>query len=187
MNVLIVVYISHFCICWSRKRKCWTKGVCICFKRKHNINRMVYKRLVFVSNKSTSNRSAYQNCINNDTTREILIFKYCSNKNRMNEIICNPRIIVSGTQTSTCLWANNSSFIVPMGLDQPLLLAKIRKNSIKSEFIFTHCKNVRFLPILRNFSTKYSGCFFTGKQYGALIFWITNCIENVIISLFYSS
>ena len=130
------------------------------------------------------NRSANQHCINNDTAREILIFKYCSNKNRMNEIICNPRILVSGTQTSTCLWANNSSFIVPMGLDQPLLLAKIRKNSIKSEFIFTHCKNVRFLPILRNFSTKYSGCFFTGKQYGALIFWITNCIENVIISLF---
>ena len=107
----------------------------------------------------------------------------------MREIVCNPRLRVAGTQASCCLWASNSSFIVPTGLDKPLFLAKIKKNNIITSFIFTCCKDVRYLPQLfrfnhvnvPNFTCNYSGCFFTGKKYEDLLFWISNCIENVII------
>lgn len=95
------------------------------------------------------------------------------------------KIILGSTQCSHALWINDNSFLIPSGLWGPLLKATIFKKIITTEVIFEKCEEIRQIQNIPNvYKTNYSGCIFTGDGFESVLFWITNCIEGVIILYF---
>ena len=115
--------------------------------------------------------------------RKIILFKYDYVRHRMQELSGCEDLIISSIQSSSCLWINNNSFLMPTSWLGPLLIIKINKQTktISSTTIFPICNMVRDLT-MPNYKILYSGCFFTGLKFQPLLFWITNCIDEVTIT-----
>ena len=138
----------------------------------------------------------YQKNLNdyNEGGRRITVFKYDNFSKKIRKLANTSETLkMSALQSSNCLWINSNSFLFPVGFSYPLLKATIKKKSLKIETIISKCCDVRSEFFFKNSTTEsftnwiplYSGFFFTGLGFEPLLFWITNCIENVRIYYYF--